>query len=249
MDSKTCSTCKEIKPLTRFSKLGTGLSPKCKDCDRAYYEANKERIKEYTAANKERRKEWRKKHYEANKERISEYNKEYRAANKELIKELAKKYYRKYPRNSKKYYEANKEKIREYNKKYYAANKHWYNGEYLRNRRKNDENFRIKGNLRRGLQRAMSAQGARKSKSTLKLVGCGIEELKQHFQSQFTDGMTWENYGEWQIDHIVPCAAFDLTDPEQQKLCFHYTNLQPLWAIDNQRKNAKLPHEFSAIQA
>ena len=54
--------------------------------------------------------------------------------------------------------------------------------------------------------------------------------------------MTWQNYGDgWHIDHIHPCAAFDLTDPEQQKACFHWSNLQPLWAIDNFRKSSFLP--------
>ncbi len=51
--------------------------------------------------------------------------------------------------------------------------------------------------------------------------------------------MTWDNYGKWQIDHKIPCASFDLTDPEQQKSCFHFSNLQPLWAKDNNSKGAK----------
>jgi hypothetical protein len=58
--------------------------------------------------------------------------------------------------------------------------------------------------------------------------------------------MSWGNYGlhGWHVDHIIPCASFDLTDPEQQRQCFHYTNLQPLWAEDNLRKSDKLPHEL-----
>ena len=56
--------------------------------------------------------------------------------------------------------------------------------------------------------------------------------------------MTWENHGRygWHIDHIMPCSSFDLTDPEQQKKCFHYTNLQPLWAHENMSKGAKIPN-------
>lgn len=55
---------------------------------------------------------------------------------------------------------------------------------------------------------------------------------------QFEPGMTWENYGtEWHVDHIVPCSYFDLTDPEQQRICFNYRNLQPLWAKDNLEKS------------
>ena len=64
-----------------------------------------------------------------------------------------------------------------------------------------------------------------------------MAELKAYLELQFTDGMTWENRGNWHIDHIRPCASFDLTDPEQQKQCFHYTNLQPLWAADNLAKS------------
>jgi hypothetical protein len=58
----------------------------------------------------------------------------------------------------------------------------------------------------------------------------------QHLKDHFLPEMNWDNYGAWHIDHIRPCASFDLTDPEQQKQCFHYTNLQPLWAADNIRK-------------
>ena len=73
------------------------------------------------------------------------------------------------------------------------------------------------------------------------MIGCTIERLRNHLEAQFTDGMSWENYGKngWHVDHIRPCASFDLTDPEQQRQCFHYTNLQPLWATDNMRKSAK----------
>lgn len=75
-----------------------------------------------------------------------------------------------------------------------------------------------------------------KSASTEKLLGCSFEQLKSHLESQFLPGMTWENYGEWEIDHRTPLAAFDLTDPEQQSKACHFMNLQPLWGEDNARK-------------
>ena len=59
----------------------------------------------------------------------------------------------------------------------------------------------------------------------------------QHKQGKFTDGMTWENYGKWHVDHIKPCSSFDLAQRDQQLICFHYTNLQPLWSADNARKH------------
>ena len=70
------------------------------------------------------------------------------------------------------------------------------------------------------------------------LLGCSAEQLRTHLEEKFTDGMSWDNYGYrgWHIDHIRPCASFDLTDPQQQLECFHYTNLQPLWAEDNFKK-------------
>jgi hypothetical protein len=72
-------------------------------------------------------------------------------------------------------------------------------------------------------------------------MGADIETVKKHLESLFKKGMSWENHGNegWHIDHIIPCAAFDLTDPKQQKKCFHYTNLQPLWAKDNLSKGDK----------
>ncbi len=75
--------------------------------------------------------------------------------------------------------------------------------------------------------------------SMMNLVGCSAKELREHLESQFTEGMTWDNYGEWHVDHIRPCASFDLSCVEQQRECFHYTNLQPLWAKDNLSKGSK----------
>lgn len=72
------------------------------------------------------------------------------------------------------------------------------------------------------------------------MIGCSIEELKQYLEKQFKEGMTWDNYGEWHIDHIIPCAAFDLTKEEEQLKCFNYTNLQPLWAEENEKKGDKI---------
>ncbi len=78
-----------------------------------------------------------------------------------------------------------------------------------------------------------------KSCSVVDLIGCSPNDLVSHIQSQFLPGMTWENRFLWYIDHIRPCASFDIIDPEQQRQCFHYTNLQPLWAKDNFSKGRK----------
>ena len=74
------------------------------------------------------------------------------------------------------------------------------------------------------------------------MVGLTIYNFKHYLESKFLDGMTWENHGVhgWHIDHIRPCASFDLTKEEDRKQCFHYTNLQPLWAQDNLKKSDKI---------
>jgi len=102
---------------------------------------------------------------------------------------------------------------------------------------KNNPVYKLRRNLRTRFYHALKNNS--KHSSVTKLVGCSIENLWQYLESQFQPGMTRENYGLWHIDHIKPCASFDFSDPEQQKQCFHYTNLQPLWAKDNLKKSNK----------
>ena len=109
----------------------------------------------------------------------------------------------------------------------------------------NNTDYKIKRLLRNRVYVAI--EKGYKSKKTLDLLGCTIPQLKLYLEIQFKEDMTWDNYGNpkgdhsegWHIDHIKPCAAFDLTDIEQQKECFHYTNLQPLWAKENLEKGDK----------
>mgnify|MGYP005749717039 CR=1 FL=1 len=110
---------------------------------------------------------------------------------------------------------------------------------YYRKRRREDPAFAVKCRLRARLQRALKAQGVQKTTATMTLCGCTLEFLKGYLEKQFVHGMTWENKDLWHIDHIRPCCSFDLTDVEQQKQCFHYTNLQPLFAKDNRIKGGK----------
>lgn len=83
--------------------------------------------------------------------------------------------------------------------------------------------------------------GLRKASKTIELLGCSFQDLRVHLESLFQPGMSWKNYGlhGWHVDHRRPCASFDLTDPEQQRQCFNFKNLQPLWAKDNWSKHAK----------
>lgn len=104
--------------------------------------------------------------------------------------------------------------------------------------RKNPK-VRILSNLRRRVLFVL--HGHQKSDHTLNLIGCSREQLVKHIESKFQDGMTWDNYGKWgwNIDHIIPCKLFDLSKPSEQRKCFHYTNLQPLWWKDNYQKGAR----------
>ena len=135
-----------------------------------------------------------------------------------------------------------KKQRKEYHKEYYQQNREQNiqrQIEYNKQRYNSDPNYRIKRCLGARLRKALN--GKCKSASTLELLGCTVEFLREHLQYQFQEGMSWDNYSfdVWHIDHIRPCASFDLTDPEQQKQCFHYTNLQPLWAFENMSKGAK----------
>lgn len=100
-----------------------------------------------------------------------------------------------------------------------------------------DPAFRIKQRVRARIWEMLKQS---KSKRTMDYVGCSLTDLKLHLETQFSSGMSWDNYGQWHIDHITPLASFDLTDEAQQNVAFHYTNLQPLWAKDNLQKSAKL---------
>ena len=155
-------------------------------------------------------------------------HKRYREANRE--KELAR---------QKRYREANREKELARQRRYRQMNKE-KTREYLRRRWKTDPLYKVTKSLRRRLIGAVKSQKARKHAPTLELLGCSIVQLKEHLELQFVEGMSWDNHGEWHIDHIIPCASFDLSDPEDQKKCFHYSNLQPLWAVDNIKKGDKI---------
>jgi len=128
----------------------------------------------------------------------------------------------------------NKNEINRKRREWYQKNKE----EILRKRSFID--FRILGCLRSRLREVLFIQKAPKADRTLILVGCSIKRLKKHLESRFLDGMSWDNYGYngWHMDHIRPCASFNLKDEKCQRKCFHYSNLQPLWATDNSSKGS-----------
>jgi hypothetical protein len=108
--------------------------------------------------------------------------------------------------------------------------------EYLRN----NPQARIAKNLRTRLYLAVKRQGGKKCDSTRSLTGADWPTFSAWIENKFKKDMTWGNYGTWHVDHIDPCRSFDLTKPEQQRKCFHYTNLQPLWGSENIKKGSKI---------
>jgi len=115
---------------------------------------------------------------------------------------------------------------------------------YVRNRKKVDLNYKIKCKLYLKLWMVLKTGNKKQNKipGYEKLFGCNKEFLKQHLEAQFKEGMSWDNHSltGWQIDHIIPASCFDLTDIEQQRKCFHYSNLQPLWVEENREKGNKI---------
>jgi hypothetical protein len=176
------------------------------------------------AIKKVKKKEYLKQWYLKNIKWKKEYDREYR-----------KKYYNKVRRDRYKNDYEYRKKIREARNEYGKRPEQKIKRNlYLKNKLKTDHNYKLIHTIRVRIKDVL--RGHSKSDSTINMLGCTIEELWKHLESKFKPGMTKENHGKWHVDHIIPCAIFDLSKPEEQIKCFHYTNLQPLWAIDNIRK-------------
>lgn len=164
---------------------------------------------------------------------------------KKMCKLCVQAYQATYRENNKEYlssyfkdrYLSNKSDVLEYRKEYYQANKIKIN-QYVKDKYESDVPFKLATNLRKRMSKMI--RRSQKSGSAVKDMGCSVEELKIHLESQFQEGMTWENYGEWHIDHIYPLSKFDLFDREEFLKACHYKNLQPLWSQDNLKKSNKV---------
>lgn len=228
MGTKTCIHCGQNLPEDFFYK---GQGRRCKACSKKfskeYWEKYRHLISEqkkgyYKAVIVERREQRRVLKYGANK-----IERKIKSKQKEI-------------ENRKKYYVANKEKYLTYGKNW-AKNNRVYINKKLKERLEKDPLFRIAGQLRTRLYLHLKGKNTRKKQNPFTLTGCTLSALKSHLESLFLPGMSWENhtrYG-WHIDHIKPCSSFDLTKKEEQYKCFHYTNLQPLWATFNISKGDK----------
>lgn len=185
-----------------------------------------------TITNPKLRKKMREKaYYENNKEIIKKQATEYYINHKDKVKD-----YYESRKNTvlKQYNQVNKDRIKECNKNWCKINRKPKLSVAEREIRK--LNYKLSNRLRQRLCKAID--GNYKAGSAIKDLGCTVEQLKQHLESKFSPGMSWDNWtiDGWHIDHIKPLSSFDLTNREQLLEACHYTNLQPLWALDNIRK-------------
>ena len=192
--------------------------------ERAYYAKNRERIRAehriYSILKKKERSEWAKNYYSTHPDKKLEkkqYNKIWRQKNESVLKIKRKKYFQDHKK------EANFRR-----KLHWDTNINFKLGMSLRNR------------LNSHIKRSMKI-GYKKYGSHVKYLGCSIAELKMYIEGQFKDGMSWNNWsdGGWHLDHKIPLAFFDLSNKEELLKACHYSNLQPLWAIDNFKKGAR----------
>lgn len=110
--------------------------------------------------------------------------------------------------------------------------------DYMRERRRTDELFNLRCRVSSYISSSIRGKNS-KNDSSIEILGCDMEFYKQYLEERFQDGMSWDNYGEWHIDHIRPIASFDLSKDDEMRQCFHYTNTQPLWAEENLSKGNK----------
>ncbi len=214
---KICSRCGEEKNISEFHSWKTNGEKKygsnCRKCYNRYH-------KEYNRARSENDPVYRKKKSKDGYKSIKK-----RRENDPVFRK----------KQSKASYKSNK--TRRENDPVYREKHNRAGYKSSGKRRRNDPVFRLRCSLRARLRLAI--KGNWKSGRTLELLGCSIDDFKEYLENLFTEEMTWDNYGEWEMDHIKPCASFDLSKAGEQKKCFHYTNFQPLWAKDNLRKSNK----------
>ena len=148
------------------------------------------------------------------------------------------------------WYLLNKEKVKQRTKNYRLLNKNKvniYKNAWRRKKLKTDINFAIQSKLRSRICTALKRQNSFSTSTVTKLLGCNIAEVRLYLESKFypnpdtKESMTWENHGMhgWHVDHMQPCCSFNFSKEEEQRKCFHYTNLQPLWYKEHNIKSIK----------
>lgn len=217
MKVKVCRKCSLEKEISEFGiliKNADGLRDICKSCkaidDKKYRENNKERIHKLKINWVKNNQNYKKEYYEKNKERLKTESRFFYEKNKS-----------RYNQHSSLWNKTNSEKRKKIIKKH-----------------KQKTEIKLKENIRHRMYIFFKSEKIKKNNKTFEIIGCLPSELKKYLEKKFIEGMTWENYGKWHVDHIIPLSTAN-TEDEIYKLC-HYTNLQPLWAIDNLKKGNKI---------
>lgn len=187
----------------------------------AYFEKNKEKIREYDRMRYQRDKQ----------KRLALCKKNYVDKNEQIRKRENKKYH-----ENKIDIQAKRQALRKSDPEKYREK----DRSYAKKRREVDPFYKMKCTLRTRLTKAFHFHSTKKRKSTVSLLGADFYVVKKHIERQFSKGMSWENYGEWHIDHIIPLASA-YNEQELHVLC-HYRNLQPLWAAENIAKKDRIPN-------
>lgn len=201
-------------------------------------------MKEWRKKNKEKIKAQNKKYRETHKEEIKATHKEWRDKNRERLNEQQKARYKENPQMFKdskaRYIASHEEQVKESRARYKAENRQKCT-DYQRTKRQTDPIYRFRSSFVHLMSLYRKRTGYTGGKGTWEMVGCDFETFLVHIQSQFEEGMTMENYGHgegcWNIDHIIPISAAK-TDEDVERLN-HYTNLRPMWAVDNYKKSKK----------
>ena len=167
-----------------------------------------------------------KKYREENAEYFKEYGKKYRKENAEYFSTYIQEWNDKHPDYHTEYFHDNKEDV------YYR----------MKTRRKNNPLIKMREKIRTHLSTSFKRRGWSKKTQTYKYLGCQWEQFEKYIESQFVDGMTWDNHGEWEYDHYYPVSLAE--KPEDMFILFNYTNYQPLWKKDNRDKSDKVPDGF-----
>ena len=246
METKVCKKCGVEKLLCEFVKdknKKDGVRNVCKICNNITV---KEYVNKYAKNNPKKIKNTQLKYREKNREKEVERSREYREKNLEKIKESQKLYYwcnrEKRLENREKWFEQNREKAAETQKKWFEQNREKINNVKRQNHHKKyqtDVLYKLKVNVRNRVKMFLKSKNFDLDVNrTYDIVGCSPEDLKDYLSSKFIEGMSWENYGKWHIDHIIPISSSKTKDDVYR--LSHYTNLQPLWKEDNLKKGNKI---------
>jgi hypothetical protein len=185
------------------------------------------------------KRKWAARWYQKNKALHLKRATAWKRANREKVRERARIWARQHRAANKYVLNARKRERRSRRNEAETQKDRLYRREYSRRIFATSVNHKIALNFRRRIYKLV--KGTHKSESMIKLLGCSVGSFRIYIENKFEEGMTWQNYGHlWHLDHIIPCAIFDLTKPEQQKRCFHFSNYQPLWAFENIRKRDKI---------